>query len=60
VNKKVISGKALKHEKLPIKAIKESSGWRQRAHVEIITHSWLPLSPPVNKLSKADLPVVLI
>jgi hypothetical protein len=31
MKKKIISGKAIGHEKFPIKAIKESSGPRQRA-----------------------------
>jgi hypothetical protein len=56
MKRKIISGKAIGHEKLPIKAIKESSGLRQRAPPEIIARSCLPLSPLVNKLSKADFP----
>jgi hypothetical protein len=55
LKKKIISDRAITHEKLPIKAIKESSGLRQKAPCRD-NCPFPPLSPLVNKLSKADLP----
>jgi hypothetical protein len=44
------------HEKLLVKPQNESRAKTKRPHVEITAHSCLPLSPSINKLSKADLP----
>jgi hypothetical protein len=50
----------LGHEKLPIKAMKESSGLRQRAPCRDNRPFPPPLSPLINKLSKVDFPAALI
>jgi hypothetical protein len=58
--KEVTSNKAIKHENLPIKAMQKVQDQDKGNHAEVITHSHLPLSPPVNKLSKAGLLAALI
>jgi hypothetical protein len=46
---------AVGHEKLLVRPQNESRAKTKRSHVPITAHSHLPLSPSVNKLSKADL-----
>jgi hypothetical protein len=54
--KAVTSDRAVKHEELPIRAMQNVQDWGKGHHAEISTHSHIPLSPLVNKLSKAGLP----
>jgi hypothetical protein len=54
--KAVTSDRAVKHEELPIRAMQKVQDPGEGHHTEINTHSCIPLSPLVNKLSKAGLP----
>jgi hypothetical protein len=52
----VTSEKAVIHEELPIRAMQKVQDRGKGHHAEINTHSHIPLSPLINKLSKAGLP----
>jgi hypothetical protein len=54
--KAVTSDRSVMHEELPIRAMQKVQDQGKRHPAEINTHSCLPLSPLVNKLSKAGLP----
>jgi hypothetical protein len=58
--KAVTSDRAVKHEELPIRAMQKVQDQGEGHQAEISTHSRLPLSPLINKLSKAGSPAVLI
>jgi hypothetical protein len=56
MNRKTVLKQAIGHEKLLVKPQNQSRTKTKRLHVEITAHYGLPLSPSINKLSKADLP----